>query len=223
MKLNLEPEVEQDLPVPRRRGRPAPATAVREDRMLDQAFERFAALGYEGATVRELAKQLGVSQNLLNVRFGSKAELWRRAIDSRVARFGGPVFAAFDELPNDPEARLRLVVHRFCAWAAANPDWVGITHIEGRRATWRLAYIADLYILPFKQRLDALFREVAAIRPLRPVSTSAFMALLVEGAGFYFASRPLLDLIGEPEERGDGGLEMRVAQLAEFLLGGLLI
>jgi AcrR family transcriptional regulator len=223
MELIFVPDADDAPPAPRKRGRPALETAVPEERVLDHAFERFAALGYEGTTLRELAKQLGVSHNLLNVRFGSKAELWRRAIDSRVARFGGPVFAAFDELPNDPEARLRLVVHRFCAWAAANPDWVGITHTEGRRATWRLVYIADLYIRPFKQSLDALFAEVAAIRPLRPVSTSAFMALLVEGAGFYFASRPLLDLIGDPGERGGGDVERRVAGLAEFLLGGLFV
>ncbi|WP_238995181.1 TetR/AcrR family transcriptional regulator [Sphingomonas solaris] len=193
-----------------------------EERMLDHVFSAFASLGYEGTTVREIAKQLSVSHNLLNVRFGSKADLWKRAIDWRVARFGGPVFTAFDELPDDPEARLRLLVHRFCAWAAANPDWVGITHAEGRRATWRLDYIVEIYIRPFKQRLDALFAEVAARRTMRSLSTSAFMALLVEGAGFYFASRPLLDLIGEPDERDGRKVDDQVDRLANFLLGGLL-
>lgn len=209
--------------LPRRRGRPAndAAEAVSEDRVLDLAFATFAALGYEGTTVRELAKQLGVSHNLLNVRFGSKAELWKRAVDSRVTRFGGPVFTAFDEMPDEPEARLRMLVHRFCAWAAANPDFVGISHAEGRRATWRLDYLVDLYIAPFKQRLDALFAEVAIRRALRPISTSAFMALLVQGVGFYFASEPMLALIGEPEERASAR-DARVALFADFLLGALL-
>lgn len=207
----------------RRRGRPAgdAAHAVCEELVLDAAFARFAALGYEGTTVRELAKQLGVSHNLLNVRFGSKADLWRRAVDARVARIGGPVFGAFDQPELDDEARLRLLVHRFCGWAAANPDFVGLSHAEGRRATWRLDYLVDAYILPFKLRLDALFARVAARRPMRRLSTSAFMALLVEGVGFYFASRPLLERIGDHDDLYPGQTERQVSVLADFLLAGL--
>ncbi len=211
-------------PIVRRRGRPATdaAHAVSEERVLDLAFTAFAALGYEGTTVRELAKQLGVSHNLLNVRFGSKADLWRRAVDARVAQFGMPVFTAFDEDALDHEARLRLVVHRFCAWAADNPDFVGISYAEGRRATWRLDYLVDLYIRPFKERLDALFANVAAMRPIRSISSSAFMAMLVQGTGFYFASRPMLEQIGEAGEADPSQKQREVREFAEFLLAGLL-
>jgi AcrR family transcriptional regulator len=210
--------------VVRRRGRPASnaANAVPEQRVLDAAFAAFASLGYEGTTVRELAKQLGVSHNLLNVRFGAKADLWRRAVDARVAQVGAPVFMAFDEPSRDSVARLRLVVHRFCAWAADNPDFVGIAYAEGRRATWRLDYLVDAYIRPFKDRLEALFASVAGHHPMRPISSTAFMALLVQGAGFYFAARPMLEQIGEPWERDPGETSRQVRELAEFLLAGLL-
>src|SRR3546814_13669184 len=72
-------------PIVRRRGRPAnnAAHSVPEQRMLDLAFHSFAQKGYEGTTLRDLAKQLGVSHNLLNVRFGSKADLWRCAVDAQ--------------------------------------------------------------------------------------------------------------------------------------------
>jgi AcrR family transcriptional regulator len=208
----------------RRRGRPASnaAHAVPEQRVLDAAFSAFAALGYEGTAVRELAKQLGVSHNLLNVRFGSKADLWRRAVDARVARFGSPVFAAFDEQTLDDEARLRLVVERFCGWTSENPDFVGIAYAEGRRATWRLDYLVDAYIRPFKQQLDALFESVAASHPMRRISSTAFMVMLVQGAGFYFAARPMLEKIGEEWERDPGQTQRQVRELTDFLLAGLL-
>ena len=209
---------------PRRRGRPASnaAHAVSEQRVLDAAFTAFASLGYEGTTVRELAKQLGVSHNLINVRFGAKADLWRRAVDARVARFGSPVFAAFDEHTLDDEARLRLVVHRFCAWTAENPDFVGIAYAEGRRMTWRLDYMVDAYIRPFKEQLDALFASVAATHTLRRISSTAFMVMLVQGAGFYFAARPMLERIGEEWERDPAQVDRQVRELADFLLAGLL-
>ncbi len=216
--------VAHDAPPLRPRGRPAndAVHAVPEERMLDLAFAAFADLGYEGTTLRDLAKQLGVSHNLLNVRFGSKADLWRRAVDARVARIGPPVFAAFDAAGLDDEARLRELVRRFCGWAADNPDFVGISHAEGRRATWRLDYLVDAYILPFKQRLDALMGRVAAQRTVRDISTTAFMAMLVQGVGFYFASRPLLERIGEPGELALGHEADQVNIFADFILAGLL-
>src|ERR1700712_1338825 len=86
------------LKAPRPRGRPTndAAAAVREEVVLDLAFKAFAQRGYEATTLRDLAKELGVSHNLINVRFGSKADLWRRAVDARVARVAPPVMAAFD-------------------------------------------------------------------------------------------------------------------------------
>lgn len=211
-------------PGARRRGRPPAdaASAVSEERMLHLAFESFADLGYEGTTVRELAKRLGVSHNLLNVRFGSKADLWRRAVDWRVARFGSPVFSVFDRTDLDPERRLRLLVHRFCGWASENPSFISISHAEGRRATWRLDYLVGLYIQPFKHSLDALFAEVQATRPMRGISSSAFMAMLVQGVGFYFSSTPMLEALGVAGEAAPEAIPRRVGEFADTLLAGLL-
>lgn len=215
---------DEGAPIGRRRGRPPAdaASAVPEERVLHLAFESFADLGYEGTTVRELAKRLGVSHNLLNVRFGSKADLWRRAVDWRVARFGAPVFSVFDRSDLDPESRLRLLVHRFCGWAAENPSFISISHAEGRRSTWRLDYLVALYIQPFKHSLDALFAQVLAIRPMQGISSSAFMAMLVQGVGFYFASTPMLEALGVGEEADPEAIPARVGEMADTLLAGLL-
>ncbi len=209
---------------PRRRGRPAGSTpqAISEARLLDAAFHAFATKGYEGTTVRELAKELGVSHNLINVRFGAKADLWRRAVDARVARVAPPVFGALDEAGLDDVDRVRELVHRFCGWAVDNPEFVGLTHAEGRRATWRIQYLADAYILPFKHRLDALLARVAEGRAVRPISTSAFMTMLVQGVGSYFASRPLLECLGVADEIAPAHIQRQVRVLAEFILAGLL-
>jgi TetR/AcrR family transcriptional regulator len=210
--------------VGRRRGRPrADAVhAVPEARVLDLAFQNFARRGYEGTTLRALAKQLGVSHNLLNVRFGTKASLWRRAMDAKVAHAAPPVYAALDAPGLDDETRLRQFIHRFCRWALENPDLVGITNVECRHASWRLDYIVDGYLLPFKQRLDALMETVAAVRPVRPLSTPALMSVLVQGVGFYFASGPMLERLGAAQEIGAPHLEAQLTAFAEFILAGLL-
>jgi TetR/AcrR family transcriptional regulator len=211
-------------PLSRRRGRPrADAVhAVPEARVLNLAFQTFARRGYEGTTLRALAKQLGVSHNLLNVRFGTKSNLWRRAVDARVAQAAPPVYAAFDAAGLNDEWRLRQFIHRFCRWALENPELVGITNVECRHASWRLDYIVDGYLLPFKQRLDALMENVAAVRPVRRLSTPALMSILVQGVGFYFASGPMLERIGAAHEIAPAQLDAQLAVFAEFILAGLL-
>src|SRR5271170_2903562 len=211
-------------PLSRRRGRPRAdaAHAVPEARVLNLAFQTFARRGFEGTTLRALAKQLGVSHNLLNVRFGTKSNLWRRAVDARVAEAAPPVYAAFDAPGLNDETRLRQFVHRFCLWALENPELVGITNVECRHASWRLDHIVDSYLLPFKQRLDALMQRVAAIRPVRPLSTPALMSILVQGVGFYFASRPMLERVGAAREIAASHLDAQVTLFSEFILAGLL-
>jgi TetR/AcrR family transcriptional regulator len=209
---------------PRRRGRPRADTAhaVPEARVLDLAFQQFARQGYDGTTLRSLAKELGVSHNLINVRFGTKSSLWRRAVDARVARAAPPVYAALDQPGVDDETRLRQFIHRFCRWAEENPELVGLTNVECRHPSWRLNYIVDGYLLPFKERLDALMQRVARKRPLSPLSTPALMSLLVQGVGFYFASRPMLERIGAAHEIEPPHLDAQVSVFAEFILAALL-
>ena len=207
----------------RRRGRPAQNAiqAMDEGVLLSLAFQTFAERGYEGTTLRELAKQLGVSHNLINVRFGKKADLWKRAVDWRLGRASAFVTIAFDT-DADAEARLRSVVHLFCQWATEHTDIVALTHVEGYRNTWRLDYIVQRFILPFKERLDALIKEVSATRPVLALSTPALMAMLVQGVGYFFGAVPLQQRIGAGSEVAPVNAKQQAALMADFLLAGLL-
>src|ERR1700749_771261 len=117
-----------DLPHPptvpassRRRGRPSQngEAAVNEADLLSLAFRTFAERGYEGTTLRELSKRLGVRHNLINVRVGKKAELWKQAVDWRLRTASLVVTAAFAETADD-ETKLRHLIHRFCQWTIQN-------------------------------------------------------------------------------------------------------
>src|SRR5882724_867323 len=75
----------------RRVGRPSQPTDVpTEAEILARGLAAFAELGYASASVRELARRLGVSHNFINDRYGSKGQFWRavvdRALTARAAR-----------------------------------------------------------------------------------------------------------------------------------------
>lgn len=199
----------------RPRGRPArSAPPVASDSvLLGRAFELFAERGYEGTAMRDVARQLGVSHNLLRLRFGSKEDIWRRAVDERVEQTSGAVLAAFvEDLP--PVERLSLLIQRFCRSVVEDPAVVGMINNEGRRESERLDHLFAAYIAPFEAQLRPLLAAVAA-DPEEPLPTTVFMSLLVNGAGSYFASGPLFRRI-EPEDGRT--LEMRIAPFASALV-----
>ncbi len=71
------------------------------DEVLDRALRVFWRRGYEGATLPDLTKAMGINRPSLYAAFGSKEELFRKALDRYVE---GP--AAFvREALNEPTAR----------------------------------------------------------------------------------------------------------------------
>ena len=173
--------------------------------------------------MRAMARELGVSHNLLNVRFGRKSQLWKAAVDWRLAEAARDVEQAFDQ-PAAPEARLRELVHRFCRWAIVNADVVAISHHEGQQQSWRLAYLIEHFTLPFQRRLQDLLEQVSQNRALTPLSSAALLALLVHGVGSFFALRPLHErLLPDPPALGHHAIDQtaQADAMARFLLAGL--
>ena len=215
-------------PARRERGRGRPRAdakeSVDEAALLRTAFTTFATHGYEAATMRAMARDLGVSHNLLNVRFGRKSQLWKAAVDWRLEEAARDVEIAFDPT-RSPEEQLRDLVFRFCRWAIINSDIVAISQQEGREPSWRLDYLTERFTLPFQRRLQMLLEQVASGTSLRPLGSSALLALLVHGVGSFFALGPMHErlLPDAPQEGASRQTdEDRADTMAEFLLAGLL-
>src|SRR6516165_8757623 len=51
------------------------------DEALDRALEAFWARGYEGATLLELTRAMGINRPILYAAFGNKEQLFRKAVD----------------------------------------------------------------------------------------------------------------------------------------------
>ncbi len=54
---------------------------IPEAELLDRLLEAFADLGFEGTSIRQLCRHLGVSHNLIHTRYQSKENAWYRAVD----------------------------------------------------------------------------------------------------------------------------------------------
>src|SRR4051812_45978949 len=99
----------------RPRGRPTTvhAPVPSDDDLLDAALAAFAEFGYEGTSVREIARRLEVSHNLIPQRFGSKERLWYAAVDHGFGTLLIELLPVADDTYSDDVARLRAWMVRF--------------------------------------------------------------------------------------------------------------
>src|ERR1700758_4616687 len=152
-----------------------------QETILEAALEAFAQRGYDGVSVRELNRQIGVSHNLVHHYFGSKDALWRAAIDHGLNRVNEAWNPEHLKSVNDPVERMKLGLRRFLEVTARSPSVQRIMEHEAAIGGPRLDYIAERYVLPFlSPRLDR-YEEVTAIHE-RDLHLPSLTLLIASGA-----------------------------------------
>ena len=140
----------------RPRGRPVAVeeAAPSDAEMLDAALEAFAEHGFAGPSVREMARRLGVSHNLIPQRFGSKERLWYAAVDHGFSTLLVELLPVAEADQPDDVRQLRAWMVRFIEANAARPALLRIINREATSPGPRLDYLYDRYIEPVRQAVE---------------------------------------------------------------------
>lgn len=169
----------------RPRGRPSTgeASAPTDADLLDAALEAFAEHGFAGTSVREVARRLGVSHNLIPQRFGSKERLWYAAVDHGFGRLADVLAGALDDAPDDELGRLRAMIVRFVEANAARPALLRIVNQEAVSPSPRLDHLVRNYIDPVRELGDGLLAELDRRGEVRTRSAGLVYFFMTNGAG----------------------------------------
>lgn len=202
-----------------------PAPGFPDDaKLLDAVLVAFAERGYDGMSVREIARTLGVSHNFIPQRFGSKERLWFAAIDHAFgevlveierataaaephdqAPVGGLVAAADDAARDEAVDvdQFRAVVVRFVTAMGLRPALLQIIGQEAARPGPRLDYLFTRYIEPVGEMGTELLGQLGAEGKVRTSSVSLVYFLMTHGAGGAFALPGLAERFGEAVDSRD--------------------
>lgn len=78
--MKTKPPAQRTSPQPIRRGREK--KALRQEQILDAAFEAFAAHGYEAARIDDVARHAGIAKGTIYLYFRHKKQLFRAVVQS---------------------------------------------------------------------------------------------------------------------------------------------
>jgi len=205
----------------RRRGRPRKDDPqITERQVLLLARKAFAEKGYDGVSVRDLNKELGVSHNLLHRRFGSKYELWQATVDDAFAEFLAALDPVLDAIePGSPLESFREFIVAFIEFSAAQPELWRMMMFEGSTGGPRFDYVWERYVRPFGRRMRAAAGRLTGAERFLELPQATTFFLLAHGATAAQSSRATAMRISNEDPTDPVVLRRHADVVADLLLG----
>ena len=170
------------------------------------ALRAFALDGYEGASVRKISREVGVSHTLMHHYFGSKDELWKACIDYSFGAINDELSPLLAELTQGGSVleRVHRLIVRYVELSARFPEAFQVISQEGTRGGPRLEYILKNHVRQFLILAQQLIQSAADLGILRPVPWASLFFLVFSGAPALFSLREFAN-----------GIHARPADLSE--------
>jgi TetR/AcrR family transcriptional regulator len=212
----------------RGRGRPARIKDQDEDaagrrRILEAALETFSQLGFEGASITEIARRHGVSPPLIHYYFKNKMELWREA-----AKFGaGSMVQELQERMNDladtdSVSRLKFFIRRYIALLVERPDVFRLLVREGETPGQRLKWLLQQYFHPLYETFEDAVRATQKEGRIKSHIPSYHVCQIIAGACYQFiASRNRMIELYDVDPTSRAAREQHASFVIEVLMSGL--
>lgn len=165
-------------------------------RIICAARARFASVGFEGASTRQIAEEAGVAQSLLLYHFTSKESLWKAVMDDLFF----PARARLDEAERAsreatiPE-RLMAVARLLVQLAAEQPDIHRLMTIEGRSESGRLRWLVERHLRPVHEKYIAWIRRGQRARLVRSGDPILLYYSILAIAGTTYSLAPEIKLL----------------------------
>jgi AcrR family transcriptional regulator len=166
---------------------------LRRAEILEAAERIFVVEGYDGATIRKIADEVGVSSTALYMHFPDKSaillEICERTIEVLLER-NRDIAAK----PIDPVVRVKMMLEAYMRWGLGHPNAYQLVYSVPRpaTATWAPDAAADLSAQCY-DIFAGVVREIAAVGRLRNGSADAAAQALwmcCHGVVALLAARP---------------------------------
>ena len=169
-------------------------------KILQAALDLFAERGFDGASIRDIAKRAGVFHGLIKYHFESKEELWKSAVDFLFERQSREMAnpEGYEDLP--PREQARDWIKRYVHYCARHPEHARIMVQESLRDTERLRWAVKAHIEPVHKTARKISQGwiEAGVYPAIPLHAIIYMISAAAQSPFMLA----------PELKHTAGIDM---------------
>jgi TetR/AcrR family transcriptional regulator len=142
------------------------------ERLMKVAFDAFVAYGYEGASMRQIAKEAGTTIQRVVYHVRSKEELWKQVMKRVVDSYDLRRKAVLESLGDAPAAtKLRHVINDMVTFQAQMPGIHRMMTSDAAQASKRLTWLCQNFLLAQVREMVGLIKEAqheGAVRRVDP-------------------------------------------------------
>lgn|GEM_PF-669356 len=193
----------------RRPGRPrSKAEALDHNALLQQAYTLFAEQGYEGTSLRQIARQAHMSSSLISYWYGNKEGLWRAAIERELN-------PAHEEQLAELESAIKASATTTVRWQEVllammeriyqRPHLINFMLHAYEEDNERGRFLRQEYLHVLLQKLEKLYLKTCAQQGVTPMASTTFHMCLLGIARFVLSPGMLQDFlplnVEQPAER----------------------
>jgi AcrR family transcriptional regulator len=194
----------------------AARTVERHREILAAALDLIAESGYHGASLRELAKRLGISQPSLYHYFASKEELVEQIIEA----YSTEMISIIPPLPNDAHAYPRMLrdyMFRLYGPESSHPKFVRFVFSVSRINPRFGRLNREIFLERHRQAMLPVFTPIALAAGIDPEQFGLTLIAMINAIGFGLMEETIL--YDEQPLRADfGGFADLVVDMTEQYL-----
>ena len=198
-----------------------PSPTARQ-RILAVAATKFAQHGFEAVSTGEIARAADMSQAIIHYHFGTKEDLWRESIAFMMADLDQRFPLHMSELRDlDPLMRLKVMIRRFIALSAYQPNLARILVHETLAESARLKWLVDTFVRRRLLALDDVLKQANAAGTTKLIPSYIATNAIVNACSFMFSLAPLIRMVHNVDVQTDKAVAEISDNLLDMLFNGL--
>mgnify|MGYP001614287626 CR=1 FL=1 len=187
--------------------------------ILEAAGLQFAAHGFSGTSLRDIAEAAGTTHGLIRHHFGSKDDLWRAVVDDFVGQMLArhlPLIQRLDQ--DDPVQLLKGLATNYMRLSAEMPEVAKLLVKDCSEPGPHLDHLLSR-IRPIHDLITPVFEQARATGCLQAHNPDSFFIFLVMIGSTPFALADFSNAFSHEDIRSQAGIDAHIQRVLTTLFG----
>jgi AcrR family transcriptional regulator len=205
-------------------GRNKVGSASPREAIILIALKHFARHSYEGASLANIANEVGIKQPLINYYFKTKENLWME-----VSQYvWGDVKRAFDSILSDtsdlePIDVLKVLCRAFIRFSARFPDHPSLVINESRNPGPRFEWLVDNFLRPMHRSIDNIIEAGVKKKQIKPIPAAYLTNVIIMSSAQFFTASKLMSTLYDVDIMSEEALAAQSEHVIEVLFRGMVL